>query len=84
MLIFKLNVQCLYQSHTYNLPGSDNKIFIWNVGTGEALVEIATVDLPLSASWNYDGSRIITSSKDKKLRIIDPRTGNIIKVSKIE
>ena len=59
--------------------GSDNKLFIWNVGTGEALVEIATVDLPLSASWNFNGSRIVTSSKDKKLMIIDPRSGDIIK-----
>ena len=64
------------------IAGSDNKIFIWNVGTGEALVEIDCFpDIPLCAAWNWDGSRIVTSCKDKKIRIIDPRTGRILKVS---
>lgn len=59
--------------------GSDNKLFIWNVGTGEALIEIdALPDIPLSASWNLDGSRIVTSCKDKKIRVIDPRTGDVL------
>ena len=60
--------------------GSDNKIFIWNVGEGEAMVEIDCFpDIPLSASWNRDGSKIVTTCKDKKLRIVDPRTGAILK-----
>jgi coronin-1B/1C/6 len=63
-------------------PGSDNKIFIWNVGTGEALVEIdAFPDIPLSACWNSDGSKIVTSCKDKKIRVFDPRTGEVLVVS---
>jgi hypothetical protein len=34
-------------------------------------------------SFNRDGSRLATTSKDKKLRIIDPRTGLVTAVSKI-
>jgi coronin-1B/1C/6 len=58
--------------------GSDNKVFIWNVGTGEIISEIGTNDIALSAAWNWDGSRVVVSSKDKKVRIFDPRSGNQI------
>ena len=63
--------------------GSDNKIFIWNVGTSEALIEIDSLpDIPLCASWNCDGSRFVVSCKDKKVRILDPRTGDILQVTR--
>jgi coronin-1B/1C/6 len=66
------------------LTGSDNKIFIWNVGTAEVITEIDLPDIPLSASWNWDGSLFVASCKDKKVRIIDPRTGTTSKVSENE
>ncbi|ESN94086.1 hypothetical protein HELRODRAFT_115162 [Helobdella robusta] len=59
--------------------GSDNKIFIWNISTSEVVSEIDFPDIPLSASWNWDGSRVVASSKDRKLRVIDPRTGRLIR-----
>ena len=34
-------------------------------------------DLPLSLSWNWDGSLFATTCKDKSLRIIDPRSGKV-------
>lgn len=61
--------------------GSDNKIVIWNVGTGEAMVDIELEDMVLSASFNYDGSRLACTSKDKKLHIINPHNGEVISVS---
>lgn len=61
--------------------GSDNKIIIWNVGTGEGLIEFELPDLPLSVSWNLDGSRIALSCKDKRLRVMDPRTGKCLKMA---
>ena len=61
--------------------GSDNKVFIWNVGMGEVLCEIDFPDIPLSCSWNYDGSRFAVACKDHKVRIVDPRTGKFIRVS---
>jgi len=58
--------------------GSDNQVVVWNVGIGEVLVHIdCHPDIVYSASWNWDGSQLLTTCKDKKMRIIDPRTGDI-------
>lgn len=58
--------------------GSDNQVVIWNVGIGEVLVHIdCHPDVIFSASWNWDGSQLVTTCKDKKIRIINPRTGNV-------
>ncbi|XP_050512476.1 coronin-6 [Diabrotica virgifera virgifera] len=58
--------------------GSDNHVVIWNVGTGESLVEIdCHPDIVYSACFNWDGSKLLTTCKDKKIRIINPRTGEV-------
>jgi WD40 repeat protein len=60
------------------------KIFIWNVGKSTILTTIEChPEVILSVSWNYNGSRIVTSCKDKILRVINPRTGQVIKVKLI-
>lgn len=63
--------------------GSDNVIVIWNVGCGEALITIDSVhpDLIYSCSFNWDGSLLLTTCKDKKIRIINPRDGEVFEVS---
>ncbi|CAF0940629.1 unnamed protein product [Adineta ricciae] len=59
--------------------GGDMKIFIWNVGKATILSTIDCHTEPiLSVSWNFNGSRIVTSSKDKLLRVIDPRSGEVL------
>jgi len=58
--------------------GSDNKIFVWNVGMGEAITEIEFPDIPLSASWSFSGDKFVMSCKDKKIRIVNPRSGEIL------
>lgn len=59
--------------------GSDNLVLIWNVGTGECLVRIDShPDVIYSACWNWDGSRLVTTCKDKRIRILDPRTGKVL------
>ncbi|KAM6297847.1 coronin-1C [Aegotheles albertisi] len=60
--------------------GCDNAIIIWNVGTGEALINLDDmhVDMIYNVSWNRNGSLICTSSKDKKVRVIDPRKQEIV------
>ncbi|KAI5097040.1 coronin-1A [Silurus meridionalis] len=60
--------------------GCDNVVILWNVARGEAMVRIDSVhsDMIYSACWNRDGSRILTSCKDKKLRVFDPRKGSVI------
>lgn len=57
--------------------GADNKVFIWNVGTGEAVSEVDFPDIPLSARFSWNGSRVVVSCKDKKIRIVEPRSGTI-------
>uniref|UniRef100_A0A8C1UM78 Coronin n=1 Tax=Cyprinus carpio TaxID=7962 RepID=A0A8C1UM78_CYPCA len=60
--------------------GCDNVVILWNVARGEAVVRIDSMhtDLIYSACWNRNGSQILTSCKDKKLRVIDPRKGSVI------
>lgn len=61
--------------------GSDNLVVIWNVGTGEPTIVLDVhPDLVYSACWNWDGSKLLTTCKDKKIRIIDPRNGNVDEV----
>ncbi|XP_021341569.1 coronin-1A-like isoform X2 [Mizuhopecten yessoensis] len=62
--------------------GSDNKIYIWNAGLGEAFLEIDVPDLIFSASFNFNGSKVVTTCKDKTMRIIDCRTGVVISENK--
>lgn len=60
------------------------QLIVWDVGKGEALNVIdCHPDVIYSMSFNRDGSRMATTCKDKKLRIIDPRTGFVISVSTV-
>uniref|UniRef100_A0AC35TI05 Coronin n=1 Tax=Rhabditophanes sp. KR3021 TaxID=114890 RepID=A0AC35TI05_9BILA len=59
--------------------GGENKLLLWNVGTGEALLEIdGHPDQIFSMSFNYDGSQFVTACKDKKLRIFDSHSGDMV------
>ena len=62
--------------------GFDNKVIIWNVEKAEpAIVIEGHKDTIYSMSWSRDGNLLATTCKDKMLRIIDPRKGEIIAVS---
>lgn len=62
------------------------QVMVWNLNTPEQVIKnpVRSIsvhpDVVLSMSFNTDGSRIATSCKDKKIRIIDPRTGTILQV----
>ena len=43
--------------------GSDNNVCIWNVGTGECLINFQLPELVLSACWNWDGSEVRVATK---------------------
>ncbi|XP_020498890.2 coronin-1C-A [Labrus bergylta] len=60
--------------------GCDNQIYIWNVGTGEAMISLEDMhpDVIFNVCWNRNGSLICTSCKDKAIRVIDPRKETII------
>src|SRR4029434_5779667 len=59
---------------------------IWNLDSQQHVMKnpVRTIsvhqDVVLSMSFNMDGSRLATSCKDKKIRIIDPRTGALLQV----
>lgn len=78
---FKTTRQMLLFLDASSVSGSDNRVVIWNVGTGEAILEIDFPDIPLSASWSWEGREFVVSCKDRKMRVVDPRSGNILKVS---
>lgn len=56
--------------------GSDCKVMIWNIETAETISIITLPDLIFHVSWCWTGDRIVVTSKDKKIRIFDPRTGD--------
>ena len=63
--------------------GYDYKIVIWNTSSAEqlAILEGYHPDIIYSFSWNYNGSLIATTCKDKKIRVIDPRKNEVLSVS---
>ncbi|CAH8450851.1 unnamed protein product [Schistosoma haematobium] len=64
--------------HVLLSAGADNKVYIWNVSTEEPLVEMKFPDIVLSACFNYNGSRLVTTCKDRRTRVVNPRDGKVI------
>ncbi|PVU89402.1 hypothetical protein BB561_005378 [Smittium simulii] len=58
---------------------ADQSVRLWDVeyGSQKACVE-GFNDNILSFSWNYDGSLIAATSRDKNFRLLDPRTEQIV------
>lgn len=58
----------------------DNRICIWNLNSGSCEIEIdCHPDTIYCVDWNYNGSLIATTCKDQKIRIINPRSGEVVK-----
>lgn len=56
--------------------GFDHLVIIWDIEKGEtANVIDCHPDVIYSMSLNRDGSLLATTCKDKKLRVIEPRSG---------
>ncbi|XP_037339959.2 uncharacterized protein coro1cb isoform X2 [Pungitius pungitius] len=60
--------------------GCDNQIVIWNVRTGEAMINLEDMhpDVIFSVSWSRNGSLLCTACKDKKVRVVDPRKKKVV------
>ncbi|KAH8086826.1 putative Coronin-like actin binding WD repeat protein, partial [Filobasidium floriforme] len=58
----------------------DHVVRLWDVDSGkfdEALVELkGHKDTVQSVCWNYTGDLLITTSRDKQIRMYDPRAGS--------
>ncbi|XP_061566789.1 coronin-2B-like [Cololabis saira] len=72
----------------------DYKVLLWDVSQAGSVIRhpVRVVLTPihhrhpseallLSASFNTDGSRLVVASKDRRVRVLDPRTGKIFQVS---
>ncbi|XP_077088463.1 coronin-2A isoform X1 [Siphateles boraxobius] len=64
--------------------GYDYQVMMWRLDVPEQVIKnpVRSIsvhsDVVLSMSFNTDGSRLATSCKDKKIRVIDPRTGTLL------
>eukprot|EP01118_Nematostelium_gracile_P000963 TRINITY_DN1095_c0_g3_i1.p1 TRINITY_DN1095_c0_g3~~TRINITY_DN1095_c0_g3_i1.p1 ORF type:complete len:452 (+),score=137.39 TRINITY_DN1095_c0_g3_i1:93-1448(+) len=58
---------------------TDFSVKIWDIEKGKDVLSIDAkhTDIIQSADWNRNGSNLVTSAKDKKIRIIDPRSNKI-------
>lgn len=55
---------------------TDGTVKIWDVSTGQEKANLGShQDFVLCCDWSADGKTIATTSKDKGLRIFDPRAG---------
>lgn len=56
----------------------DNVIIIWDTSSGEQLKQLECFPDSISSfDWNYNGSLIAATCKDKKLRVINPRSASV-------
>eukprot|EP00294_Goniomonas_avonlea_P017840 CAMPEP_0114567488 /NCGR_PEP_ID=MMETSP0114-20121206/15508_1 /TAXON_ID=31324 /ORGANISM="Goniomonas sp, Strain m" /LENGTH=455 /DNA_ID=CAMNT_0001754081 /DNA_START=23 /DNA_END=1390 /DNA_ORIENTATION=+ len=74
---------CLFNPVASNVLMSaafDHTIRIWDVEKGSEMtcLEGDFADTTQGLDWNYTGSLIVTSCKDKKLRLFDPRAGTCV------
>jgi len=58
---------------------TDYSVKIWDIEKGKDVLSVdgQHADIIQSADWNRNGSLIATSSKDKKIRVVDPRQRKI-------
>lgn len=58
---------------------TDYTVKLWDVEKGQAR---NTVDghgnIIQTCAWNYEGSQVVTACKDKKIRLLDPRSNSIV------
>jgi len=55
---------------------ADHLVKIWDITTGDSKVTLDHGDVIQDLAWNFDGSQLATSCKDKNIRLTDPRTNS--------
>lgn len=48
-------------------------IKLWDISTGQAAITLKSAEIVQSLSWSANGSMLVTTSRDKKLRVWDVR-----------
>ena len=62
------------------LGSSDKTVKVWDLESGKEKFSFDHGDGVTGLDWSWDGSLLATVSKDKKIRIIDPRANQITAV----
>jgi len=58
---------------------ADFTVKFWDVETGQVKNDVTGhADIIQSLAWDYTGGHVATASKDKKVRILDPRKNSIV------
>jgi hypothetical protein len=58
---------------------ADSFAKFWDIETGQSRLDVGGhPDIIQSSAWDYTGTLYATASKDKKVRMLDPRAGTII------
>ncbi|KAK4456009.1 hypothetical protein QBC34DRAFT_373768 [Podospora aff. communis PSN243] len=68
--------QVLFNPAAENILASasgDLTIKLWDIGTGQANLALKHPDIVQSLSWSANGAFLVTTSRDKKLRVWDVR-----------
>ncbi|CAK7245463.1 MAG: Coronin-like protein crn1 [Sporothrix thermara] len=68
--------QVLFNPAAENILASasgDLNIKLWDITTGQAALSLKQPDIVQSLSWNPSGSLLVTTSRDKKIRVWDVR-----------
>lgn len=56
----------------------DYTVKLWDIESGKPKTSLKHNDMVISMSFNYIGSLLATTSRDKKIRIWDPRTEKVV------
>ena len=60
----------------------DNTVHVWNMLKAEKISKVTLKEYPTSMEWNYNGSLICCTAKDKNIYVSDPRADKIIVTTK--
>jgi len=59
--------------------GNDSTVKIWDIETGGCKCEVVGFpEIVQSSGWDYWGKQYAAASKDKKVRVVDPRSSQIV------
>jgi len=67
-------------SNVVATTSTDNSVKVWDLEKGSTIVDLpgASSDIVQSAAWNYNGQLFSFASKDKQVRVIDPRSNSTV------
>jgi len=66
-------------SNVLATTSADFTVKFWDVETGQAKNDVSGhADIIQSSAWDYTGAQYATASKDKKVRVLDPRSNSIV------